>query len=124
MNDGPINKQGISEMIVNIQDLVFKFIPEQTPLHNINNVRSQLVLMFMQLSAIPNRECQDVYYESKRSAIRMRLSVTLDNIVIDNFPHTPANYHSTCEEMRRAVLKEACVVLGSPACACLCDQNK
>ena len=102
-------------MKVNIQDIHFKFIPEQTPRENINNARSQLMLMFVHLSAIPNREGQDAYYESKRSAIRARLSVTLDDIVIDNFPHKIENYNSTCEEMRSAVLKEACVILGSPS---------
>ena len=111
----PIEKQGISEMKVEIQNIHFKFIPEQTPLDNINNARSQFMRMFMQLSAIPNREGQDAYYESKRSAIRERLSATLDDIVIDNFPCKMEDYHITCDEMRTAVLKEACVVLGSPS---------
>jgi len=110
----PMEEQGIAEMKVKIQSIHFEFMPEQTPRDNIHNARSQLMRMFMQLSAIPHREGQDAYYESKRSAIRERLSATLDDIVIDNFPCKMEDYHMTCDEMRTAVLKEACVVLGLP----------
>jgi hypothetical protein len=110
-----IEKQSISEMKVNIQDIHFKFIPEQTPRENINNARSQLMLMFVHLSAIPKRDGQDAYYESKQSAIRERLSATLDDIMIDNFPCKMEDFNITCDEMRRAVLNEACVVLGLPS---------
>jgi hypothetical protein len=118
------NKMMMEEIKAKIKDMKFRameFMPFSKPSDRLWNAHTELMMEFTRLTdlavspAVNDDDASSRYFESKKIAIRSRILLKLDNILTDVFDKKDDDYDigSVCEQMRTAVLGEACVVMGT-----------